>query len=153
MPSAAVRRRSCRIANRAATPNKPFDYLQAIQPARELPENTPGALLRITLHPEHWLGAGTDGEVQAHVESSRIFTPIKLDRGTNVATYATRERLLASGLVWPEAVAQLVQKAYLIHQPYGRGHLIAFAEDPNYRAYAEGTMLLFLNAMLLGTAY
>jgi hypothetical protein len=140
-------------ASRAATPSKPFDYLQAIQPARELPESTPGALLRLTLHPEHWLGAGTDGEVQAHVESSRIFTPIKLDRGTNVAIYATRERLLASGLVWPEAMGQLVQKAYLIHQPYGRGHLIAFAEDPNYRAYAEGTMLLFLNAVLLGAAY
>jgi hypothetical protein len=32
----------------------------------------------------------------------------------------------------------------------GRGQLIAFAEDPNYRAYAEATQLLFINAVLLG---
>jgi hypothetical protein len=35
----------------------------------------------------------------------------------------------------------------------GQGHLIAFAEDPTYRAYAEATMFLFLNAVLLGAAY
>jgi hypothetical protein len=27
---------------------------------------------------------------------------------------------------------------------------VAFAEDPNYRAYAEATQLLFMNAVLLG---
>jgi hypothetical protein len=37
-----------------------------------------------------------------------------------------------------------------MHQPVGRGQLIAFAEDPNYRAYTEATQLLFINAVLLG---
>ena len=45
----------------------------------------PGALLRATLDLEHWLSAGTDGEIQVMVEGSRIFTPIKLDKGRNVA--------------------------------------------------------------------
>ena len=31
----------------------------------------------------------------------------------------------------------LVQKAFLMHQPFGQGHVIAFAEDANYRAFAE----------------
>jgi hypothetical protein len=31
--------------------------------------------------------------------------------------------------------------------------VIAFAEDPNYRGYAESTELLFTNAILLGPAY
>ena len=44
-------------------------------------------------------------------------------------------------------------KAFLMEQPTGRGHVIAFAEDPNFRAYAEATELLFLNAVLLGPAY
>jgi len=35
----------------------------------------------------------------------------------------------------------------------GQGHIIAFAEDPNYRAYAEATEFLFINAVLLGAAY
>ena len=37
-----------------------------------------------------------------------------------------------------------------MHQPSGRGHVIGFAEDPNYRAYAEATQLLFINAVLAG---
>jgi hypothetical protein len=39
-----------------------------------------------------------------------------------------------------------------MHQPTGRGHVIAFADDPNNRAFAEATQLLFLNAVLLGPA-
>ena len=31
--------------------------------------------------------------------------------------------------------------------------VIAFAEDPNFRAYAEGTELLFINAVLLGAGH
>jgi hypothetical protein len=35
----------------------------------------------------------------------------------------------------------------------GRGRVIAFAEDPNYRAFAEASELLFINAVLLGPAH
>ena len=34
-----------------------------------------------------------------------------------------------------------------------RRHVIGFAEDPNYRAFTESTMLLFMNAVLLGPGY
>ena len=40
-----------------------------------------------------------------------------------------------------------------MHETSGRGHIIGFAEDPNYRAYAEATQLLFINAVLLGVAH
>jgi hypothetical protein len=40
-----------------------------------------------------------------------------------------------------------------MHQPVGQGHVIAFAEEPNYRAFTEATQLLFANAVLLGAAY
>ena len=113
----------------------------------------PGAILRVQLDTEHWLAAGTDGEIQAQVESQRVFTPITLDKGRNVGTYAKADRLLASGIVWPESRDQLAQKAFLVHQPVGQGHLIAFAEDPNARAFAESTMQLFVNAVLLGPAF
>jgi len=142
-----------RQAGTAGKPDEKFDYERAIQPAREQPETTPGALLRVRLDEDHWLAAGTDGEVQAMVEGDRVFAPIKLDRGRNVGVYAARERLLASGLIWEPALNQLPQKAFLIHQPLGQGHVIAFAEDPNFRAYAEATQLLFINAVVLGAAY
>ena len=131
----------------------PFNYEKAILPERERPENTPGAVLRVALDTEHWLASGTDGAIQAIVEGQRVFTPVKLDQGTNVGVFATKDRLVASGLVWDEARDQLAQKAFLVEQPVGEGHIIAFAEDPNYRAFAEATELLFINGVLLGPAY
>ncbi|HMV85412.1 MAG TPA: M14 family metallopeptidase [Blastocatellia bacterium] len=140
-------------APRPAVTGRPADYDQAIQPLRESPDLIPGAILRVKLDEEHWLSAGTDGEIQALVEGTRVFSPIKLDRGRNVGVYAKKDGLLASGFVWPDSLTLLQQKAFLIHQPLGQGHIIAFAEDPNYRAYAEATELLFINAVLLGTAH
>lgn len=134
-------------------PAKPFDYEQAIQPERERPENLAGAMLRVRLDRYHWLTAGLDAELQVVVEGSRVFAPVKLDAGRNVAVYAPTDRLVAAGLVWKEAQPLLAQRAYLMHQPLGRGHIVAFAEDPNYRAFTEATSLLFMNAVLLGPAH
>jgi hypothetical protein len=133
-----------------ATPAQPIDYLEAIAPADEEPEQTPGAILRVLLDTGHWLAAGTDGEIGVMVEGSRIFSPITLDRGSNVGRYAGVDDLVMGGIVWDAAKPQLAHKAFLVHQPLGRGQVIAFAEDPNYRAYAEATQLLFINAVLLG---
>jgi hypothetical protein len=132
---------------------KPFDFEKAIQPERERPENLAGAMLRVTLYPYHWLTAGFDGDIQAVYEGARVFAPLKLDAGVNVGSYAPPDRLVAAGLVWQEAQPLLAGRAFLMHQPMGRGHVIAFAEEPNYRAYAEATQLLFMNAVLLGVAH
>jgi len=133
---------------------KPANFDQAIQPLREQPELIPGAILRVRLDEDHWLSSGTDGEIQALVEGTRVFSPIRLDRGSNVGVYGKHDdRLLASGWAWSDSLGLIQQKAFLIHQPMGQGHIIAFAEDPNYRAYAEATEFLFINAVLLGAAY
>ena len=97
--------------------------------------------------------SGQDSELQVLIEGQRVFTPIRLDKGRNVGVYETRDKLVASGLVWDEARDQLAQKAYLVHEPVGRGHIIAFAEDPNYRAFTEAAELLFINAVILGPGY
>ena len=136
----------------AADAKKPFDYEQAILPDKEPPESVPGALLRVLLDREHWLAAGLDDEIQSVVEGTRVFTPIKLDRGRNVGIYAKKDRLVAGGYTWQNSQDLLPQKAFLIDQPMGRGHVIAFAEDPNFRAVAEATELLFINAVVLGTS-
>jgi len=101
----------------------------------------------------HILAAGVGPDLGVMVSGSRIFTPLTLDRGVNVGVYAPLERLVMSGIVWEEARPQLASKAFLMHQPLGRGKVIAFAEDPNFRGYAEGTQLLFMNAVLLGPAF
>jgi hypothetical protein len=132
---------------------QPIEFLEAIEPPTERPQPVPGAILRVTLDETHWLAAGTDGEVQVLAESNRIFSPLTLDRGANVGRYASLERLVASGVVWEDTRAQLVNKAYLMHEPRGQGHVIGFSEDPNYRAYSEASELLFINAVLLGPGF
>lgn len=132
------------------TPEQPIDYLDAITPADEAPVQTPGAIVRTVLDTDHWLASGTDGEIGVLVEGSRVFSPLTLDRGTNVGRYAGVDDMVMGGIVWEQAKPQLAHKAFLMHQPVGRGQVIAFAEDPNYRAYAEATELLFINAVLLG---
>jgi hypothetical protein len=130
-----------------------FDYDKAIQPDRERPAPQPGAILRVTIDTNHWLSAGNDNETQVMIEGNRVFAPIKLNSGRNVGTYAAKDKLIASGLIWPDAQDILVQKAFLMEQPFGQGHVIAFAEEPNYRAFTESTMLLFMNAVMLGPGY
>lgn len=130
-----------------------FDYYRAIQPERERPTPQPGAILRVLLDTDHWLSAGHGSEICAMIVGDRIFAPLKLDDGRNVGIWATKDRLIASGLIWPETQDILVQKAFLMHQPFGDGQVIAFAEDPNFRAFTEATMLLFMNAVLLGPGY
>lgn len=131
-------------------PDQPIDYLAQIVPDDEAPESVPGSILRVILDGAHWLSAGTDGEIGVLVEGSRVFSPLRLDDGVNVGRYAGVDSLVLSGVVWEEARPQLASKAFLMDESVGDGHVIAFAEDPNYRAYAEATELLFMNAILIG---
>jgi hypothetical protein len=152
-PSADEKKEAGKPAAQDKEKPEPFELEKAIQPERERPDAVPGALLRVALDSEHWLAAGAEGEIHAIVEGRRVFTPLKLDKGTNVGVYARKDQMVGSGLVWDDVRDLLAQKAFLMHQPTGKGHVIAFAEDPNYRGYAEATELLFMNAVLLGPAY
>jgi hypothetical protein len=140
-------------ASGGTAPTQPIDLDKAVTPKTEPPDTTFGALIRVTLDTEHWLSAGTDGEVQAMVEGRRVFTPLTADKGRNVGTYSSADNAIVSGLVWPENKSLLANKAFLMHQPRGQGHVIAFAEEPNFRAFMDGTALLFMNAVLLGPAH
>ena len=152
--STTTERRGGRAAGTDApsdgTPDQPIEYLDEIVPEDEAPEGVPGAILRVVLDRNHWMSSGTDGEIGVLVEGSRVFSPMTLDDGTNVGRYGTLDDLVLSGIVWDEAQPQLASKAFLMVERYGSGQIISFAEDPNYRAYAEATQLLFMNAVLLG---
>ena len=137
---------------RPGATTQPIDLARAIEPARELPTLVPGAIANTVVDTEHWLASGLDDSVPVSVQGQRVFSPITLDKGRNVLVFAPKDRLVASGIFWEESQRQLPGKPYLMHQPTGRGHVIAFADDPNNRAFAEATQLLFLNAVLLGPA-
>jgi len=129
------------------------DYAKAIEADKELPDSMPGALLRARVDPDHWLGAGAGESVVAMVVGRDVFTPLKLDKGVNVAVFESADKVLASGYLWEEGRKQMAYKPLVIAQPQGRGLVVAFTADPNYRGYLDGMNILFLNAVFRGPAH
>lgn len=116
-----------------------------------LSANVPGAILRAlgdTLSP---LLAGLRGDIPVQLNSDRIFTaPRDLRAGEAVVRYAPRGRLRLSGYLWPEVPERLAESVYLWTERVGRGRVIGFAGDPNFRDHFRGLLPLFANAVLLG---
>ncbi|MEW5978073.1 MAG: M14 metallopeptidase family protein [Acidobacteriota bacterium] len=129
------------------------DLQSAIQADAELPDKVPGALLRARIDEDHWVTAGVPQTVNVLLMGQAIFSPIKLDKGTNAAFFESAAELVASGHLWEENRKQLAFKPFVIVQPQGRGMVIAFTADPTFRAYMEGLNLLFLNAVFRGPAH
>lgn len=129
---------------------KEEDYLKAIQSDREMPDDVAGVLCRAKVDTESWLGAGSQDYVNALVNGRAIYSPIKIDRGINAAVYAGPADLLQSGYMWEENKKQLAYKPLAVVSREGRGLVVGFTADPNYRGYIDGMNLLFLNAVLRG---
>jgi hypothetical protein len=139
-------------AKPAETPKEP-PADQTIEPREEWPSQTPGAILRVSVDNSHWLGFGYGTTTNVLVDSNRVFTPLRLDQGVNVARFLPDNKFLLSGLMWDDARRQFPNKAYLMYVPYGRGHLVAFSEDPGYRAFLEGLNVMLMNALFLGPGH
>jgi hypothetical protein len=55
-----------------------------------------------------------------------------------------------AGYLWPEVPARLAGTPYLWTEGAGRGRVVAFAGDPNFRDQWRGLLVLFANAVFLG---
>jgi hypothetical protein len=129
------------------------DFLNAIRPDPEQPDSVAGVLAKARIDPDHWITAGAPATLHALVDGRNVFTPIKLDKGFNAAVFLGPNELLASGYLWEENRRLLAHKPLVIVQSEGRGHIIGFTSDPNYRAYLDGMNVLFLNAVFRGPAH
>ncbi len=128
------------------------DYLKAIEPSEERPDSVAGVMVRVKLDPDHWLNAGMGETAHALIRGRAIYTPLTLDNGQNPAIFRGPEELVASGYLWEENRKQMAFKPMTMVQSHGRGLVIGFVADPNYRAYLDGLNTLFLNAVFRGPA-
>ncbi|MFQ6113697.1 MAG: M14 family metallopeptidase, partial [bacterium] len=110
-----------------------------------------GAILAVNLDQEHWLTFGAGKKVPAILYTSYAYwskapvqTPGRLADAAN---------LRLSGLLWPEARERWENTAYVTREAKGRGQIILFAGEPNFRAYFHGTERLLLNALFLGPGF
>lgn len=123
--------------------------------AAALPANNPGAIVRTiadTLSP--LLAGMRDIEWPVHLSGDRAFAaPRDVRPGEIVLRYAPRERLRMAGYLWPEAPARFADSPYLWTESVGRGRVIAFAGDPNFRDLWRGLLPLFANSVFLGASF
>ncbi|MCS7210516.1 MAG: M14 family metallopeptidase [Chloroherpetonaceae bacterium] len=110
-----------------------------------------GALLTVKLNEEHWLAFGAGEKVAATIATPHIYLskpPVE-----TVGRFADAENLRVSGLLWPEARAGWAKTGYLMREAKGRGQVILFAGEPNFRAYFHATERLLLNAIYYGVGF
>lgn len=124
-------------------------------PGAPLPVDVPGAIVRAvgdTLSP---LMAGIrPAEIPVLVFSSRVLTtPRDVAPGEVVLRHGEASRLRVAGYLWPEAPTRLAESPYLWAESVGRGRVIGFAGDPNFRDLWRGLLPLFANAVFLGPSY
>lgn len=113
------------------------------------PLGVPGASFRARVNREHYLSYGYETDtIAALVDGDAFFRPSK--EGANVVTFETPGPLLIAGFIWPDNTEELLRgTAYVIDEPTGSGHVILFAEDPNFRFLWRTTAQMFINSILL----
>jgi hypothetical protein len=112
-----------------------------------------GVFLRGKVFQQHWLTFGTAEPLDVFYRGNVILTPPDSSKGRSLVTFAPRPDVLTSGFCWPETLELIAETPYLIHEPLGSGHVVAFTDDPNFRAMYPATQRLFVNAVLFGPGY
>lgn len=129
------------------------DYMKAVLPASEQPDTVPGAIVRAKADQEFWATVGVPPTVYAMYTGRGIYSPLATDKGVNAVLFDGPEQVLASGYIWDENKKQLARKPLMMVSTQGRGVVVGFTSDPNFRAYLDGLNVLFLNAVFRGPAH
>jgi len=110
--------------------------------------------VQVRLDQDHWLSAGYGETARLFAFGWNVYSPLKRDAGRNIAVFDSADKLLVSGHVWRgPSLRQLAYKPLVMYSGAGRGHVVAFTEDPNFRALIDSANRLLLNAVLLGPAH
>lgn len=122
---------------------------EADETARRLSPS--GVILSVDLDDEHWLADGVRRPLAVMFSGSHV---LLAPRDVDVAgRFAPAGRLRRSGLLWPEARRRIARTAWVTREARGRGQVILFASQPNFRAMFRGGERVLLNAVLLGPGF
>lgn len=111
----------------------------------------PGAAFRTIMNERSYLTFGVPRPPAVLVEGTTAYLPVahKVD---NIVTIADKDPLL-SGVAFPESLERLKGAAYVVSEPYGRGNVITFADEPHYRLFWRATLPIFLNAVIYSPSF
>ncbi|MGH9902684.1 MAG: hypothetical protein ACRD68_12825, partial [Pyrinomonadaceae bacterium] len=132
-----------------APPDLPPIASPSARPGR-VPVAVPGAIMRATVDRTTPLTYGyEDATLPVLVDSAYFFRPSK--EGTNAVVFGADESqaLRVAGFIWPGNTERLLRgTSYVIEEPTGKGHVVLYAEDPNFRGIWRITTRLFFNSFL-----
>ena len=111
----------------------------------------PGSAFRTTMNERSFLTFGVPRSPAVLIEGTEAFLPLshKVD---NIITIDAKEPLI-SGVAWPESIERLKGSVYVVSEPFGRGQVITFADDPHFRLFWRATLPVFLNAVLYSPSF
>ncbi|PYQ25524.1 MAG: hypothetical protein DMF56_27315 [Acidobacteria bacterium] len=111
----------------------------------------PGSAFRTTMNDRSFLTFGVPRSPAVLIEGTDAFLPVshKVD---NIITIDAKDPLI-SGVAWPESIDRLKGSVYVVSEPFGRGQVITFADDPIFRLFWRGTLPVFLNAVLYSPSF
>ncbi|MDX1997692.1 MAG: M14 family zinc carboxypeptidase [Thermoanaerobaculia bacterium] len=112
------------------------------------PVETPGAIVATRGTPGHALLAGLGRPPVALVNGTTVLLPTR-DPQQDVLTIGS-ENFTLGGVMWTEAESRLAGSLLVGMERKGRGLVVTFAQEPNFRLFWRGTSTIFLNAVLLG---
>ncbi|MGY8786711.1 MAG: M14 family metallopeptidase [Fidelibacterota bacterium] len=124
----------------------PYDQVQNVTGAQRIG----GAIFEIALDNTHPIAYGYEKYASVFRRGDAFFE-LSANTAANVGRY-TDEPLL-SGYISEEKLAEIKGSGSIIARRQGRGHIILFADNPNFRAFWYGTNGLFLNAVFFGQAF
>lgn len=112
------------------------------------PVETPGATVATRGTAGHALLAGLTEPPAALVNGSTVLLATR-DPQQDVLTVSP-ERLALAGVLWPEAEERLAGSLLVGMERKGRGLVVTFGQEPNFRLFWRGTSTIFLNAVIFG---
>jgi hypothetical protein len=120
-----------------------------------LPANLPGVIARATIDTLSPLLAGVnEAEIPVFANSDRVLTvPKDLRAGEAIVRFAPQARVRLAGYFWPEMPERVALSPWLWTERVGRGRVIAFAHDLNFRDLFRGLLPIFGNSVLLGGTF
>jgi hypothetical protein len=134
------------LQDTAEAPTQRFNYEEARE--REGAKAIRGSIYLADLDITHPLGYGyTRRAIPVYKNSDALFALSKVPYNT-VAQYAPQP--LLSGYISAENLGKLSKTASILVSNQGKGRVILFADNPNFRGMWLGTNKLFLNALYFG---
>jgi hypothetical protein len=117
----------------------------------QVPEGVPGAIMRATIDRTTPMTYGYDAPtLPVLVNSGYFFRPSR--EGTNAVVFSSQnpnDTFRIAGFIWPNNTERLLRNTtYVFEESVGRGHVVLYAEDPNFRGFWFSTTRLFFNSFL-----